>query len=127
MSKNKLMIITTLMIVFVMLVSACQQATPEATTAPVEPTTPVEPTAVVEPTTEAPFTFGILMVGPYNDHGWSEAHYQAGLYVESKLPGSKMIYIDKVNNADRPGTTPAQLAEELVTQGAQLVPIHAEI
>ena len=58
------------------------------------------------------FTFGILMVGPYNDHGWSQAHYEAGLYVEEKL-GAKMIYIDKVNSADRPGTTPDQLAGDV--------------
>ena len=36
---------------------------------------------------EQPFTFGLLLVGPYNDRGWSQAHYDAGLYVEQKLPG----------------------------------------
>ncbi len=71
------------------------------------------------------FTFGILMVGPYNDHGWSQAHYEAGLYVEEKL-GAKMIYIDKVNSADRPGTTPDQLAGELVAQGAKLVIFNSD-
>ncbi len=31
-----------------------------------------------EAPTAAPeeFIFGVLMVGPYNDHGWSEAHYR---------------------------------------------------
>jgi simple sugar transport system substrate-binding protein len=71
------------------------------------------------------FIFGILMVGPYNDHGWSQAHYEAGLYVEEKL-GAKMIYIDKVNSADRPGTTPDQLAGELVAQGAKLVIFNSD-
>ena len=28
-------------------------------------------------TTEKPFIFGLLLVGPYNDHGWSQAHYEA--------------------------------------------------
>jgi simple sugar transport system substrate-binding protein len=73
----------------------------------------------------APFTFGMLLVGPYNDRGWSQAHYEAGKYVEEKL-GAKMIYIDKVNTADRPGTTPAQLAEELVSQGAELVIFNSD-
>jgi len=36
-------------------------------------------------TKEKPFTFGLLLVGPYNDRGWSQAHYDAGLYVEKKL------------------------------------------
>ena len=68
-----------------------------------------------------PYTFGMLLVGPYNDHGWSEANYQAGKYVESNLPGAKMIYVDKVNTSDRPGTTTEQLAEDLVAKGAQMV------
>ena len=72
------------------------------------------------------FIFGMLLVGPYNDRGWSQAHHEAGLYVEEKLPGTKMIYIDKVNPADRPGTTPAQLAEELVSQGAKLIIFNSD-
>jgi len=72
------------------------------------------------------FVFGLLMVGPYNDHGWSQAHYDAGLYVEENLPGARMIYVDKVNPADRPGTTPAQLAEDLVAQGAKLVIFNSD-
>ncbi len=66
-------------------------------------------------------TIGLLMVGPYNDHGWSQAHYDAMQYVIAKVPGVKMIYLDKVNPADRPGTTASQLAESLVAKGAKLV------
>ena len=80
-------------------------------------------------TTEAPpaeqFVFGMLLVGPYNDHGWSQAHYEAGKYVEEKL-GAKMVYLDKVNPADRPGTTPDQLAADLVAQGAKLVIFNSD-
>ena len=67
------------------------------------------------------FVFGMLLVGPYNDRGWSQAHYEAGRYVEEKVPGSKMIYIDKVNPADRPGVTIPQLVDDLVSKGAKLV------
>lgn len=42
---------------------------------------------------EKPFTFGMLLVGPFNDRGWSQAHYDAGLHVERKLPGVKMLYL----------------------------------
>ncbi len=72
------------------------------------------------------FIFGMLLVGPFNDRGWSQAHYDAGLYVEEKAPGTKMIYIDKVNAADRPGTTPAQLAEDLLSKGAQLIIFNSD-
>jgi simple sugar transport system substrate-binding protein len=67
------------------------------------------------------FIFGLLLVGPYNDHGWSEAHFDGGKYVEKNIPKSKMIYIDKVNPADRPGVTISQLVDDLVEKGARLV------
>lgn len=67
------------------------------------------------------FIFGLLMVGPYNDHGWSQAHYEAGHYVEEKVQGTKMIYIDKVNPADRPGVTIPQLVDDLVSKGAKMI------
>jgi len=70
---------------------------------------------------EKPFILGMLMVGPYNDHGWSQAHYDAGKYLEEKVPGLKMIYIDKVNPADRPGITIPQLVDDLVSKGAKLI------
>lgn len=70
---------------------------------------------------EKPFVFGLLLVGPYNDHGWSQAHYEAGLYAEKHIDGAKMIYIDKVNPADRPGVTITQLVDDLVEKGARLV------
>jgi len=67
------------------------------------------------------FIFGMLMVGPYNDHGWSQAHFDAGKYVEQKLPGTKMIYIDKVNPVDRQGVTIPQLVDDMVSKGAKLI------
>jgi simple sugar transport system substrate-binding protein len=70
---------------------------------------------------DKPFIFGLLLVGPYNDHGWSQAHYDAGRYVEQQVPGAKMIYIDKVNPADRPGITVPQLVDDLVAKGAELI------
>jgi simple sugar transport system substrate-binding protein len=69
----------------------------------------------------SPYLFGLLLVGPYNDKGYSQAHYEGGLYVEKNIPGTKMIYIDKVNPADRPGVTIPQLVEDMVEKGVKLV------
>jgi simple sugar transport system substrate-binding protein len=66
-------------------------------------------------------TIGLLLVGPYNDQGYSQAHYDGVQYVVKNVPGVKMVYIDKANSADRPGTTASQLAESLVAQGAKLI------
>jgi simple sugar transport system substrate-binding protein len=70
---------------------------------------------------DPPLTFGLLLVGPYNDHGWSQAHFDGGKYVEKMVPGTKMIYIDKVNPADRPGITIPQLVDDMVEKGARLI------
>lgn len=67
------------------------------------------------------FIFGMLLVGPYNDKGYSQAHYEGGKYVEEKLPGTKMLYLDKVNPADRPGFTIPQLVDDLVSKGAKMI------
>jgi simple sugar transport system substrate-binding protein len=68
-----------------------------------------------------PYVFGLLLVGPYNDHGWSQAHYEGGEFVEKIVPDTKMIYIDKVNPADRPGVTIPQLVDDMVEKGAGLI------
>jgi len=111
----------TLLSLFVLLslVLAACGATPTAT--PVPPTATkapaaaaVQPTATKAPT---PFTFGVVLVGPYNDHGYSEAHYTAGQYVEKMIPGAKMIYLDKLNSADRKGTTLDQVVSDMISKG----------
>ncbi len=69
---------------------------------------------------EEQLTFGMLLVGPQNDHGWSQAHFEAGQYVEQKL-GAKMIVLDKVNPADRPETSVEQAVTDMIDRGAQLI------
>lgn len=69
----------------------------------------------------AEFRFGLLLVGPANDHGWSQAHHEAGLALEKALPGVKMLYLDKVNPADRPGITIPALVDDLIGKGAGLI------
>ena len=58
---------------------------------------------------EEPFQFGMILVGPQDDRGWSQAHREAGEYVEEQL-GAEMILLDKVNTADRPELTVDQVA-----------------
>lgn len=130
---KRLWLFVSVLLLTALLLAACKPAAPTATVAPTTP--PAEPTKAPEAPTAEPttapaapeeFIFGMLLVGPYNDHGYSQAHYEGGLYVEEKLPGAKMIYIDKVNSADRPGTTPAQLAEDLLSKGAKLIIFNSD-
>jgi len=114
-----------------LVVAACGDADDGGaeTTAQTEPTAQIETTApgatdppsdATDATTGEPLVFGMILVGPEGDRGWSQAHHEAGKYVEEQL-GAEMITLDKVNTADRPDATPEQVAAEMIAQGAQLV------
>jgi len=66
-------------------------------------------------------TFGMILVGPKNDHGWSQAHYEGGQYIEANLEGSRMIVFDLLNPADKPEATVETVVDEMVTEGATLI------
>ncbi len=66
-------------------------------------------------------TVGLILVGPQNDMGYSQAQYEGAKYVEAQLSGTKLIYLDKVNPADRPGLTIPQVVDDMVEKGADLI------
>lgn len=68
-----------------------------------------------------PLVFGVILVGPKNDHGWSQAHYEGGLYVEANLTGSRMIVFESLNPADKPEATLEGVVDDMVTDGATLI------
>ncbi len=67
------------------------------------------------------FVFGLVLVGPKDDHGWSEAHYTAGEYVMEKIPGTRMVVFESLNPADAPETTLEQVVDSMVAEGAKLI------
>lgn len=125
--------LSVLMVVAFML-SACAPAATEAPTKAPVVEQPTAAPAATEAPAEAPaapaapeeLVFGLLMVGPYNDRGWSQAHYDAAEYVTQKMEGVSFVYVDKVNTADRPGTTGVQLAESLLDQGAKAIIFNSD-
>ena len=66
------------------------------------------------------FVFGMILVGAKADDGWSQAHYEAGQYVEAHVEGAKMLVFENLN----PGTPEATLMSvttEMVSEGAKLI------
>ena len=102
--RKNLMTIALLAVAFVMVLSACGQAPTTAAPA-TQPPAPV-PTAtqapvvpVLLPTTTpapAPFIFGMLLVGPHNDQGWSQATYDGSMYVTNQVANTQMLYLENV-------------------------------
>jgi len=74
-----------------------------------------------EPETPEEFVFGMILVGPKNDRGWSQAHYEAGQYIEENIEGAKMVVFESLNPADAPEATVEGVVDEMVEQGAQLI------
>jgi len=105
MTKLRFSVLFSLLIIGSMLLIACGTATPAATDAPAA----------------EPLTFGMILVGPQNDHGWSQAHFEGGQYVEANLPGSHMIVFDLLNPADKPEATVEGVVDDMVAQGATLI------
>ncbi|MDH3729523.1 MAG: BMP family ABC transporter substrate-binding protein [Acidimicrobiia bacterium] len=101
---------------------------PPGTEAPTTEAPTTEAPTTEAPTTEAPttegptdpVTIGMILVGPENDRGWSQAHAEGGAYVVNQL-GGELIIIDKVNPADRPETTIEAVAADMIDQGADII------
>src|SRR5450759_4583677 len=130
--RTKFYKVTILAMILVIAATSCgSPATatqPPVIQPPVTQPTAVPPTAVPSSPTAQPFIFGMLLVGTHNDSGYSNAHYDAGLYVEQHIPNSKMLYLDNVYSGSPtyPGQTASQLAEQLVGQGAKLIIFNSD-
>ena len=68
-----------------------------------------------------PFVFGMILVGPRDDRGYSQAHFEGGEYIEANLPGAEMIVVDSVNPADKPEISVESVVTDMIDQGAQLI------
>ncbi|MCC7209102.1 MAG: BMP family ABC transporter substrate-binding protein [Anaerolineae bacterium] len=66
-------------------------------------------------------TIGYILVGPQNDKGWSQAHFEGAEYVEEKIPGVSKIVFDRLNVGDNPNITLEQVVENMIDQGATLI------
>lgn len=108
-----------LLAAFALVAAACGGGGDTGAVEEAEPAEEPEETVVEEEEGEE-FVFGMILVGPRNDRGWSQAHFEGGQYVEEQL-GARMIWIDKVNPADRPETSVEQVVQDMIDQGARLI------
>ena len=67
-----------------------------------------------------PIDIGMILVGPRNDKGWSQAHFEGGQYAAERI-GGKLITVDFVNPADNPDLTIPDIVSDMVDQGAELI------
>jgi simple sugar transport system substrate-binding protein len=64
---------------------------------------------------------GLVLVGPQNDRGWSQAHYEGMEYVVENIDGAEFLVFESLNPADAPETTLRDVVSEFVDEGASII------
>ena len=133
--RKQLWGVLALLMVISMIASAC--ATPAATPAPAAaPTTapaaeqpkPAEPTAApaaeaekatfqIPEVVEGKFNIGMVLIGPHDDGGWSQAHYEGLDYIAKNMPDAHVAYVENVPE----GTDSEQAFRSLARKGFKLI------
>jgi simple sugar transport system substrate-binding protein len=101
------------------LIAGCSSG--PSTNAPIDQTSPGS-----APAAGSELTVGMVIVGPKNDAGWNQAHFEGIQEAIKQVPGTKLEYVDKVNPADRPNVTGAQVADDLIAKGAKLIIFNSD-
>lgn len=137
MRTNKMWRMIPVLVMLAMLFAACQTtktAEPAATQKPVETQAPaVTPEPVetqapaVTPETvggfqipeieEGKFNVAMVLIGPHDDGGWSQAHYEGLLFVQENVPNVHVSYIENVPE----GADSEQIFRSLSRKGFNLI------
>ena len=134
--RKSLLQVFVLLTVLSVILSACGAPATEAPAATTEaPAAATEAPAVATEAppvvaTEAPatgfqipevedgkFNVAMVLIGPHDDGGWSQAHYEGLLYVEENVPNTHVAYIENVPE----GADSEQVFRSLARKGFDLI------
>ena len=125
MLNKKLCMLTSLLVMAAFVISACGGAAtteaPQPTQAPAAttaPTTAPETGGLQIPDIEqGKFNVAMVLIGPHDDGGWSQAHYEGLQYVEKNVPNTHVAYIELVPE----GAQAEQVYRSLARKGFNLI------
>jgi basic membrane protein A and related proteins len=107
-----------LAIVATLILAACGAPAPAATQAPAPAAT--EPAAggfQIPDVQEGKFNVAMVLIGPHDDGGWSQAHYEGLQYVEKNVENVHTAYIENVPE----GADSEQVFRSLARKGFNLI------
>lgn len=120
MKRNPFWKLLTLLVVASFVVVACGGAAPAAEE-PAAEEPAVEEASVggfqIPTVEEGKFNVAMVLIGPHNDGGWSEAHYDGLLYVEENVPNTHVAFIELVPE----GADSEQVFRSLARKGFDLI------
>jgi basic membrane protein A and related proteins len=123
------------LLVLAMLLGACGPAAAPAPAAPAAPQAaptqaapaapaPTQPAAAAaKPGLQIPdvvpgkFNAAYVLIGPHDDGGWSQSHYEGLKYVEQNVPNANVAYVENVPE----GTDAEQVFRSLARKGFNLI------
>jgi basic membrane protein A len=106
-----------------MLAAACAPAAAPAPTQPPAEQKPAEPAAPASGGFQIPdvqdgkFNVAAVLIGPHDDGGWSQAHYEGLEYIEKNMPDTHIAYVENVPE----GTESEQVIRSLARKGFDLI------
>jgi len=132
---RKSLLLIALLTIFSLVLAAC--GTPATATQPPAPAATQAPAATEAPAataapaaTEAPatgfqipdiesgkFNVAMVLIGPHDDGGWSQAHYEGLQYLEQNVPNVHVAYIENVPE----GADSEQVFRSLARKGFDLI------
>ena len=109
----------------VTLLTACGTPTPAAPAKPAEtkpaagqPTpVPAKPSFQIPDIDKSKFNVGMVLIGPHDDGGWSQAHWEGLEYIKQNVPNTHIAYIENVPE----GADSEQVFRSLSRKGFQLI------
>jgi len=124
--SKKLWSLIAVLLVLSMLVAACAPAAAPAPTQPPAEQKPAEATQAPAPAAgtfqipeiqEGKVNIAAVLIGPHDDGGWSQAHYEGLKYVEQNMPNSHIAYVENVPE----GTEAEQVIRSLARKGFDMI------
>jgi basic membrane protein A len=128
MQGKRLWRLTSALLLTAMLVAACggtaTEAPPAATEAP-PAATEAPPAATEAPATglqipevvEGKYNVAMVLIGPHDDGGWSQAHWEGLEYIAANVPNTNVAYIENVPE----GAESEQVFRSLARKGFDLI------
>src|SRR5512137_196242 len=133
MVSKKLFAVLGVLVIFSMVLAACAPAAPAVTEAPAAPAAteaPAAPAATEAPAApadtsgfqipdieEGKFNVAMVLIGPHDDGGWSQAHYEGLEYVKANVDNVNIAYIENVSE----GADSEQVFRSLARKGFDLI------
>ena len=117
---NKMWRVIAILVILTMALAACGGAEPVAEEPAVEEPAAEEPVVggfEIPAVEDGMFNVAMVLIGPHDDGGWSQAHYEGLEFVKENVPNVHIAYIENVPE----GADSEQIFRSLSRKGFDLI------